>query len=74
VNIVIYNNEFKLGLNNRFNTLNLSPSPTRGGGYDGMSSTLGGADNTAHLKGKLSNLNETVRHLQEQLNSHKKEV
>lgn len=60
----------EIGLNNRFNTLNLSPSPTRG--YEG--GTQGGADNTAHLKGKLSNLNETIRHLQEQLNSHKKEV
>ena len=35
---------------------------------------LQGGDNTAHLKGKLSNLNETIRQLQEALNSHKKEV
>ena len=35
---------------------------------------LSGNDNTAHLKGKLSNLNETIRQLQEQLNTHKKEV
>lgn len=34
----------------------------------------GGADNTAHLKGKLNNLNDTVRQLQEYLNTHKKEV
>ena len=34
----------------------------------------GGADNTSHLKGKLANLNETVRHLSENLNVHKKEV
>ena len=31
-------------------------------------------DNTAHLKGKLGNLNETVRMLGENLNVHKKEV
>lgn len=31
-------------------------------------------DNTAHLKGKLSSLYETLRQLQEQLSSHKKEV
>ena len=34
----------------------------------------GGADNTAHLKGKLGNLNETLRQLTENLNVHKKEV
>ena len=31
-------------------------------------------DNTSHLKGKLGNLNETVRQLTENLNVHKKEV
>ena len=35
---------------------------------------MSGTDNTAHLKGKLSNLNETIRQLQEHLNTHKKEV
>lgn len=35
---------------------------------------MSGTDNTAHLKGKLSSLNETIRQLQEHLNSHKKEV
>ena len=49
--------------------MNLSTSPR---GMD-AGSTMGG-DNTAHLKGKLSNLNETVRQLQELLNTHKKEV
>lgn len=34
----------------------------------------GGSDNTAHLKGKLNNLNDTIRQLQEHLNTHKKEV
>ena len=34
----------------------------------------GGSDNTAHLKGKLNNLNDTIRQLQEYLNTHKKEV
>eukprot|EP00347_Sterkiella_histriomuscorum_P009150 403342328 len=59
------------GLNNRY-TSNLSP---RGGsnGFD-TQSLMQGSDNTAHLKGKLSNLNETIRQLQEQLNTHKKEV
>ena len=33
-----------------------------------------GDQNTAHLKGKLQNLNETVRQLTENLNIHKKEV
>ena len=33
-----------------------------------------GSDNTSHLKGKLANLNETVRQLTENLNVHKKEV
>ena len=33
-----------------------------------------GGDNTAHLKGKLASLNETVRQLSENLNVHKKEV
>ena len=33
-----------------------------------------GGDNTSHLKGKLGNLNETVRQLTENLNVHKKEV
>ena len=31
-------------------------------------------DNTSHLKGKLNNLNDTVRQLTENLNVHKKEV
>jgi chromosome segregation ATPase len=31
-------------------------------------------DNTAHLKGKLSNLHESIRVLQELLNTHKKEI
>jgi len=35
---------------------------------------MSGTDNTAHLKGKLSSLNESIRQLQEHLNSHKKEV
>ena len=38
------------------------------GGYESHSiMTAGGAasDNTAHLKGKLSSLNETIRQLQE---------
>lgn len=43
----------------------------RGQGGDQQSQV--GADNTAHLKGKLSNLYETLRQLQEQLSSHKKE-
>jgi hypothetical protein len=34
----------------------------------------GGSDSTAHLKGKLNNLNDTIRTLQEQLNTHKKET
>ena len=33
-----------------------------------------GSDNTAHLKGKLNNLYETIRGLQENLNTHKKEM
>ena len=49
--------------------MNLTGSPR---GLMDNASTAG--DNTAHLKGKLSNLNETVRQLQEMLNTHKKEV
>ena len=33
-----------------------------------------GSDNTAHLKGKLNNLYETIRSLQEHLSTHKKEM
>ena len=33
-----------------------------------------GSENTAHLKGKLSNMTETCRQLHENLNTHKKEV
>ena len=33
-----------------------------------------GSENTAHLKGKLANLTETCRQLNESLNTHKKEV
>ena len=40
----------------------------------GMDAAAGGQDNTAHLKGKLANLNETTRQLTENLNVHKKEV
>ena len=40
----------------------------------GMDAAAGSQDNTAHLKGKLSNLNDTVRQLTENLNVHKKEV
>ena len=40
----------------------------------GMGPDAGGADNTAHLKGKLSNLNDTLSQLMENLNVHKKEV
>ena len=32
------------------------------------------SDNTAHLKGKLANLYDTLRQLEEQLSTHKKEV
>ena len=39
----------------------------------GMDNQMGG-DNTAHLKGNLSNKNETLRQLTENLNVHKKEV
>lgn len=54
--------------------MNMATSSPRGvGGFD-QQSMLSGSDNTAHLKGKLSNLNETIRQLQEQLNTHKKEV
>ena len=35
---------------------------------------MSGADNTAHLKGKLNNLNDTILSLTEALNTHKKEV
>ena len=59
-------NLFRIGLNNRF--ANSSPR-----GYDGTS-TMSTGDNTTHLKRKLSNLNETIRQLQEALNTHKKEV
>ena len=45
-----------IGLNNRFG--NASP---RGGANFDTQSLMQGADNTAHLKGKLSNLNETIR-------------
>ena len=40
----------------------------------GMEGAAQKGDNTAHLKGKLANLNETVRQLTENLNVHKKEV
>ena len=40
----------------------------------GMEGPNPNGDNTAHLKGKLANLNETVRQLTENLNVHKKEV
>lgn len=39
-----------------------------------MDAAAGAQDNTAHLKGKLANLNEVVRQLTENLNVHKKEV
>jgi hypothetical protein len=39
-----------------------------------MDPAAGAQDNTAHLKGKLGNLNEVVRQLTENLNVHKKEV
>ena len=47
-------------------------SPTRD-----LSPNAGGqaqADNTANVKGKLGNLNETLRQLIENLSVHKKEV
>ena len=62
-----------LGLGQRFGGGNASPR----GGYDNQSQVSagnGGGDNTAHLKGKLNNLNDTIRQLQELLNTHKKEV
>ena len=40
----------------------------------GMDANAGGLDNTAHLKGKLANLNDTLQQLMENLNVHKKEV
>ena len=55
-------------------------SPRTAGGFDVQSMmsspnmASGGSDNTAHLKGKLNNLNDTIRALQEQLNTHKKET
>ena len=39
----------------------------------GMGPDAGGSD-TAHLKGKLTNLNDTLSQLMENLNVHKKEV
>jgi chromosome segregation ATPase len=55
----------------------LTLSPTRGSPQPdgGLFSPSNAADsNTAHLKGKLSSLYETIRGLQEQLSTHKKEV
>ena len=43
-------------------------------GMDMMSNAGPVSDNTSHLKGKIANLNETVRQLTENLNVHKKEV
>ena len=40
----------------------------------GVNAEAGGSDNTAHLKGKLANLNDTLNQLIENLNVHKKEV
>lgn len=62
----------KVGLNNRFGTMNINGGSPRGA-FD-QQSMVSGSDNTAHLKGKLANLNETIRQLQEHLNTHKKEV
>jgi chromosome segregation ATPase len=39
-----------------------------------MGETAQGSENTAHLKGKLTNLTETCRQLSESLGQHKKEV
>ena len=50
--------------------MTLSP---RSNGIDGQQSQVG-LDNTAHLKGKLNNLYDTIHALQQQLSSHKKEV
>ena len=40
----------------------------------GMDAAAGSQDNTAHLNGKLANLNQVARQLRENLNVHKKEV
>ncbi len=57
---------------NKFGQLTLSP---RGNGLEHQQSVGGGlSDNTAHLKGKLNNLYDNIRALQEQLSTHKKEM
>ena len=56
------------GLASRFASLTMSPR-----GQNEQQSSTGG-DNTAHLKGKLNSLYDSLRQLQEQLSSHKKEV
>ena len=42
-------------------------------GLDAQQSSIG-SDNTAHIKGKLNNLYDTIRNLQEHLSTHKKEM
>ena len=54
----------------KFAQMTLSP---RSNAFDGQQSQVG-LDNTAHLKGKLNNLYENIRALQEQLSTHKKEM
>lgn len=62
--VTIYLSHSTIGVNNRFGQLSMSP----------RQSESGSPDNTAHLKGKLSNLNDTILLLQEQLNTHKMEI
>ena len=42
-------------------------------GLDAQQSSIG-SDNTAHIKGQLNNLYDTIRNLQEHLSTHKKEM
>ena len=42
-------------------------------GLDAQQSSIG-SDNTAQIKGKLNNLYDTIRNLQEHLSTHKKEM
>ena len=55
-------------MNNKFGNMNIAGSPR------GIEGNTISHENTAHLKGKLSNLYETIIQLEKELGSHKKEV
>lgn len=62
-------NDSKMMQESRFSGAGVKPNP-----FSGQTSNAGSMNDTSHLRGKITNLEDMIRSLAEELNYHKKEV